>query len=117
MKKIKAIVVAFIIILTIVIPLTINASQINPSEYKSSGPTQSDVKDLYQFGGRIAGVIQIIGTAISAGTLIIIGIKYVISSVDEKAEYKERMFPYIIGAVLLFGASNLVNILYKIFNN
>ncbi len=119
MKKTKIVISIFIIILLVVLlPLKINAdyeSQVPTDRYKSSGPSASDVKDMYQFGGRIAGVIQIVGTIVSAGALIIIGIKYVISSADEKAEYKERMLPYLIGAILLFGASNLVNIIYKIF--
>lgn len=70
---------------------------------------------MYKFGGSVAGIIQIVGTIVSAGAMIIIGIRYVVASADEKAEYKERMFPYFIGAVLLFGASNIVNILYKMF--
>lgn len=90
--------------------------RINPDDYESDGPRSGDVASMYKFGGSIAGVIQIVGTIVSAGAMIIIGIRYVIASADEKAEYKERMFPYFIGAVLLFGASNIVNIIYKIFN-
>ena len=118
MKKSKAILVAFIMILIMIIPLTTNATtQINPYEYEPSGPNSTDVKDMYKFGGRVAGAIQIVGTAVSAGTMIIMGIKYVMASADEKAEYKERMVPYFIGAVLLFGASNIVKIVYNMFIN
>ena len=56
-----------------------------------------------------------VGTIVSVSTMTIIGIKYVIASSDEKAEYRERMIPYFIGAVLLFGASNIVNIIFKMF--
>jgi len=115
MKKIKFIVSALIITLILIFPLTINAAQINPENYKSDGPNTADVESMYQFGGSVAGVIQIAGTIVSAGALIIIGIRYVVASAEEKAEYKERMLPYIIGAVLLFGASNIVNIAYKLF--
>ena len=116
MKKSKFIISIFITRLIIIFPLIVNASQINPDDYKSSGPTVEDVEDMYTFGGSIAGIIQIVGTAVSIGTMIIIGIRYVISSADEKAEYKERMFPYFIGAVLLFGASTIVNIAYNMFS-
>ena len=120
MKKTKFIVLISIIALILIFPLTINATdgtQINPDSYKSSGPSASEVKDMYTFGGSIAGVIQIAGTIVSAGALIVIGIRYVVASAEEKAEYKERMLPFVIGAVLLFGASNLVNIIYKAFFN
>ncbi len=115
MKKSKFIISIFIIISIIILPLTINCSQINPDNYKSSGPTKTDVQSMYKFGGSVAGIIQVVGTIVSAATMIIIGIRYVAASADEKAEYKERMFPYFIGAILLFGASNIVNIAYKIF--
>lgn len=115
MKKTKFIVSIFIIILMVIFPLTINASQINPDIYDSGGPSADDLKDMYTFGGAVAGVIQVVGTIVSVGTMIILGIRYVVSSAEEKAEYKERMLPYFIGAVLLFGASNVVNIIYKMF--
>jgi len=120
MKKSKVIVVLVVLMfaLSIIFPLTINAVtsyQINPENYHSDGPNTTDVKDMYRFGGSVAGVIQIVGTIVSVGALIIIGIRYVVASAEEKAEYKERMVPYAIGCVLLFGATNVVNILYKMF--
>lgn len=113
MRKTKIAIFILIILSIILIPLTVKAAQINPDAYYSSGPSASDVKDMYKYGGRVIGMIQIIGTIVSAGTLIIIGIRYVIASADEKAEYKERMVPYVVGAVLLFGGSNIVNVGYK----
>ena len=35
-------------------------------------------------------------------------------SVEEKAEYKKTMMPYIIGAFMLFGITNLLGILNSI---
>lgn len=117
MKKISIVILTVLAIIMIILPLTINAAQINPDDYgKNITPNATDVKDMYKFGGSVAGVIQIVGTAVSAGAMIIIGIRYLVASADEKAEYRERMIPYFIGAVLLFGASNVVKILYKIFS-
>ena len=115
MKKTKFIVLILMMTLMVIFPLTINAAQIDPGDYKSSGPSTADVKDMYSFGGSVAGVIQVVGTIVSVGAMMIIGIRYMVASADEKAEYRERMIPYFIGAVLLFGASNIVNIVYKIF--
>lgn len=115
MQKTKLIIAIILMMLMIIFPLTIYASQINPDTYHSSGPSTDDVKTIYTFGGKVAGIIQIVGTAVSAGAMLIIGIRYVIASADEKAEYKERMFPYLVGAILLFGASTVVNIIYKMF--
>lgn len=56
-------------------------------------------------GNRIVGIIKVIGVFVSVGALMAIGIKYMMGSAEEKAEYKKVMIPYIIGAVLLFAAS------------
>lgn len=119
MKKTKTIVLILIALITlaIIFPLTINAVQVNPENYEPSNLNTADVERLYQFGGSIAGVVQIIGTIVSAGALIIIGIRYILASVEEKAEYKERMIPYVIGVVMLFGTTNIVGIIDKIVGN
>lgn len=118
MKKIRIILLILILItiITIMFPIVSRASAtINPNTYEPNKLQESDVSGFETFGGSIAGVIQIIGTMVSVGTMIILGIRYVAASADEKAEYRERMIPYFIGAVLLFGASNIVSIIYKIF--
>ena len=116
MKKNIVIVLILTMILLVIFPLTINAAQINPDDYETSGPSASDVKGMYKFGGSVAGVIQIVGTIVSVGVMMILGIRYMVASADEKAEYRERMLPYFIGAVLLFGASNIVKVIFNIFN-
>lgn len=116
MKKIKLLILMLLVVLTIIFPLTVNASQIDPDNYQSNGPSSSDVADMYKYGGSVAGVIFVAGIIVSIGTMMVIGIRYLMAGVDEKAEYKERMIPYFIGAILLFGASTVVRIVYLIFN-
>ncbi|MBQ2916912.1 MAG: hypothetical protein IJE59_01855 [Clostridia bacterium] len=118
MKRIKISLLILILILTTgaIFPCTANASQIDPGFYDPGELQQSDVAEFEKFGAAIASVIQIVGTIVSVGTIMIIGIRYVVASADEKAEYRDRMIPYFIGAVLLFGASNVVNIIFKMFN-
>ena len=61
------------------------------------------------WGDRITGIIKIVGIFVAVGALMAIGIKYMMGSAEEKAEYKKVMIPYIIGAVLLLAASLAVN--------
>ncbi len=56
-------------------------------------------------GNTVVGVIKVVGIFVSVGALMVIGIKYMMGSAEEKAEYKKVMIPYIIGAVLVFAAS------------
>ena len=59
-------------------------------------------------GENILGVIRTVGTIAAIVTLIILGIKYMMGSAEEKAEYKKTLMPYVIGAVLVLAASNIV---------
>ena len=77
--------------------------------------TNGDVGKL-TIVSRVLGVIQVIGTIVSVVCLMAIGIKYMVGSAEEKATYKKSMIPYIIGAVILFGSSNLLSILYDVIN-
>ena len=49
---------------------------------------------------------------------MVLGVKYMIGSIEEKAEYKELLVGYLVGCVVLFGAFGIwklvVNILGKV---
>lgn len=62
----------------------------------------------------IVGAIKTIGRFVSVSILVVLGIKYMMGSVEEKAEYKKTMVPYIIGAVLVFSGSEVVQFVYNI---
>ena len=63
---------------------------------------------------KIAGII---GSAMSIITMILLGVKYMLGSVEEKAEYKKSMMPYVIGAALIFAASALAQVIYNFFSD
>ena len=74
-------------------------------------------KTLNDKAGVILGVIRVIGTLISVGVLMVLGIKYMMGSVEEKAEYKKTFTLYIIGAFLLFTGTLLPSVIYDIAHN
>jgi len=73
--------------------------------------------DTETIGNKILGIIQVVGTFISVGIFMILGIKYMVGSTEERAEYKRSMIPYIVGALLLFGAVNLTAKIYDVSIN
>ncbi len=72
---------------------------------------------ITSMAGTIVSAIQIVGTIISVAVLIVIGIKYMMGSIEEKAEYKKSLIPYIIGAFLLFTGSLIPQLIYTISQN
>ncbi len=77
-------------------------------KYNTEGISSGTFVDMVN---NIIHIIQIIGSIISVMVLIILGIKYMIGSIDERAEYKRTMMPYLVGAVLFFGIVNVVAII------
>ena len=59
-------------------------------------------------------VIHVVGSIASVVALIIIGIRYMYSSVEEKAEYKKTMLGYIIGCALVFSIVNILGVVYDV---
>ncbi len=62
----------------------------------------SDVNKIANF---IIGLIQAVGAAVAVVIILIIGIKYMTSSPEGKADYKGTMIPYLVGAALVFAGS------------
>lgn len=63
---------------------------------------------------QILGAIQYIGYAIAIGMLIAIGAKYAMSAADDKASIKSSSVKYIIGAVLIAGASTIAGWIFNL---
>ena len=103
-----------VLILVIAISTTVMAKQVyTPTEFKNKIDTDANgTTNVKSVGGKIVGLIRVIGTIASVGMLIVLGIKYMMGSAEERAEYKKTLFPYFIGAVLMFGATNLTQIIY-----
>ena len=84
------------------------------SDFKGSiYTTGSAQNETAEKAGEVVGIIQVVGTMVAVGMMIVLGIKYVLGSAEEKAEYKKTMLPYITGATLIFGFSNITQIIYN----
>lgn len=83
---------------------------VNPDAYKPGNPSSEKIADMV---GPILGAINNIGVVIAVIILMIIGLKYMLGSAEEKANYKQTLMPYLIGAVILFAGSIIPNLIYK----
>lgn len=77
--------------------------------------TFKEISEPEEIGNLVLGAIQNIGTFTAVGILMILGIKYMLGSTEEKASYKKSMLPYFIGAILLFGAVNITAYIVETF--
>lgn len=126
MKNIVEIILKIVIITTLLTILfyTFNSNYVyaddfNPDIYKPD-PAETDVSGettIQKLGLAIVGPVRLFGSFMSVFAIMIIGIKYMLGSVEEKAEYKKTLLPYFIGAIIVFGIINIVGFIYDIATN
>ena len=83
---------------------------------KVTGGGSADTDQLQNVGASIVDIITTVGIIVAVVVLLILGIKYMMGSAEEKAEYKKTMMPYVIGASLIFAASALAQVIYGFFS-
>lgn len=64
-------------------------------------------------GNKAFGIVRVVAIICSVAALMLIGIKYMFASVEEKADYKKTFIVYIIGVVLAFGTAGLAEVVYN----
>ena len=74
------------------------------------GTTSAAQEDVTKIGNQLIGIITTVGVVVAVIILLVLGIKYMMGSASEKAEYKKTMIPYLVGAILIFGASAITKV-------
>ena len=112
-KSIKIVSIALMILAMVLVSTSVfaTATEYRPNSVEPDVAADGidSVKDI---GNDILGIIRVVGTIVSVGMLIVLGIKYMMGSAEERAEYKKTLFPYLIGAVLIFAATTLADMVY-----
>ena len=106
-KTLKIIAVLLIAIALITLSTTIvrATTGFEPIEPKPAGTAGEKVTNT---AGQILTIVRIVGMAVAVIMLTILA-----ASPNEKADYKKGMTVYVVGAVLLFGASALLSVIQK----
>lgn len=98
-----------IIYMMAMIPNLVFAGDINTADF-SAIYNKDGTSKVTKAGGSILAVVQVIGISCGIIFLIILGIKYMTSSTNDKATIKERLIPYLIGAIIMFGGTSILTI-------
>ena len=110
----RKIVKTLTIILIIMLLLQVNSfAELRPSQINGN-TTIAGEGEITTVAGRILGVIDWGGTVLAIVAITIIGIQYMKASLEQKAQYKEKLIPYAIGCLLLFAAPKIAKLVYNI---
>jgi len=84
----------------------------NPDDYDPGAIT--GYQKVFDIADVIISIIKWVGATISVIILMILGFKFLTGSIEEKAEYKKTMIPYIVGCILLFAGSFVLQLIYDL---
>ena len=79
-----------------------------------AGADDTTSKTLGPILNTALGFVQIVGTGISVIMVTMLGIKYMLAAPADKADVKKQIAPLVIGAILLFAAANIINVVAQI---
>ncbi len=106
-----------ILVILLMIPNQSNADvpkTINPSSWEPPQMNTNDVKEITDAAATLVDYIRYIGIIVTVVALLALGIKYMVGSIEEKAEYKKSMKAYIIGVVLFFALSQIIAVIIDV---
>jgi len=114
LQKIILFIIMFIFVLTFFDTISFAGETLDTDEYKTD-LQYDDATYLFDKGAVILNLLRNIAAVVSVVTLSIIGVRYMVGSVEQKAEYKQTMMPVIIGCVLVGGLSAILTLIQSIF--
>lgn len=92
----------------------VKTGSIDTNKFKPNELTEDDYEEAFNMTSTIIGALTTVGVVIAMVGIIILGLKYMMGSVEQKAEYKKTMIPYLTGCILIFCISTIISIIYKL---
>ena len=96
---------------------TTSTGVIDPDDFKPDPLQDDEIAPIVSKGATLVSVIRVIGIIVTVVCLMLIGIKYMTGSIEEKADYKKSMIPYLIGVLVFFALSQLLAIIIEFANS
>lgn len=111
-----------IVIVAIMMTMTVSTSVlafnpggiINDIDGKADAAA-NDNTAVNDIAGKILGLIRNIAVVAGVIILSIVGIKFMIGSAEEKAEYKKSLIPLVVGIIVVMGATQIITMIFGFF--
>ena len=118
MKKSIKIISILLMVLLVVTTISANVFAVDPETVLTELEEKTDTAEvktekIETTAGKVIKIMQTIGIIVGVAVLVILGIKFMMGSAEEKAEYKKTFIPLIIGAIVLISAFSLASFLFS----
>lgn len=81
-----------------------------------AGGISVDDGDIQNVSSLVYNTIFIVGIVIVVVVGLVIGIQFMTGSVEQKAEVKQTLIPYVVGCIIIFGAFAIWRIVVNLLN-
>ena len=113
-KNVILIITIFLFALIFLTTISFAGDKIDTENYKTN-LSYGDASFLCDKGANILNLLRNIAAIVSVVVISIIGLRYMVGSVEQRAEYKQTMMPVIIGCMLVGGLAGILTIIQSIF--
>ena len=107
-KKIITVIITIIVLIVCSVPAFADVSSAMSQMKGVTNVTGNS--QMVGMGNKIIGVVYYVGIVVAIAMVMISGIRFMMASPDEKASIKKQSIPYLIGAILVFSAVNVMKI-------
>lgn len=104
MKKLDKVLSVLMIVIMLACICTNVFAVISTDSIKADANIGTADTTMASIGSTVLTVVTNVAIILAVVVIAVLGVKYMMGSVEEKAEYKKSMIPYLVGAVLVFGA-------------
>lgn len=119
LKTISILILALAVVFSLAIPAFATPAEDKYLDTKYIRPSDSSGASaaIQSIAGSILAMVQIIAIAVAVIMLIVLAIKYISAAPNDKAEIKKHAVVYVVGAIVLFSASGLLEIIKNFAGN
>ena len=82
----------------------------DPKDFDTAG-NEAGVKEVSAVIGSVLRIVRTVAVGVAVIMLIVLAIKYISAAPSEKAEIKKSATIYVVGAVLLFAAAGVLQVI------
>lgn len=108
-EKILTIILIALIVLMATLPVCFADDYMDPKGVTAK--TTDAAASTQTFLWSVLGIVQVVAISLAVIMLIVLGVKYVSAAPAEKADIKQSAMIYVVGAILMFGASGIIQII------
>ena len=111
MKKstIKILFTILMVAIMVTMLSTVVLGIMNPDNITPTGGQGTE--KVFDIAGVILGIVQAVGISVAVILIVVIAIRYITASAEGKAEVKKSAVGYVLGAVLLFAGSAIIELI------